>query len=115
MSLEKFLTSRADEIAPLDDMWPDCREYAENENTDALTDEWVKSGTTYIWKTGVLAQWDSNKCDHVKLFIGHERSPGHMQFIGVLCWSGGENDDIGRSLASYCDAATRLHPVFFPD
>lgn len=113
MSLEEFLISEADKLAPLDADYPDYRSYQENVNPDALDrDAWLDNNTSYIWKVGVLSQIDSNKCDYVRLFIGHERAPGRFDFIGMLHWAGGENDDIGRSLGRYLKAAGAVHPVF---
>jgi len=117
MNLEGFLRARAEELRPADDGFLcDGREYAEHINPDALTDAWFEGQTSYIWKVGVLAQWDSNKCDHAYVFIGHERAPGQRQFIGMLEWTGGENDDIGRCCARYVDVLQNLnHPVFHED
>lgn len=116
MTLKDFLTNRADELAPLGAGWPDCRQYAEDVSHAAVdADRWLKERKSYIWKVGVLAQWDSNKCDYAWLFIGHEREPGRLEFIGMLHWQGGENDDIGRCLPRYLNAAARIHPVFMDD
>ena len=113
MSLEHFLIAEANRLAPLDEGWPDGRAYAEDVNPAAIDgDRWLKERTSFIWKVGVLAQWDSNKCDYARLFIGHEREPGNCAFIGCLFWRGGENDDIGRCLPRYLRIAQRLHPVF---
>lgn len=113
--LEQFLRKQADKVAKLDKDWPDVRRYSEDVNPDAIDgDAWLNSMTSYIWKVGVLAQWDSNKFDHARLFIGHEREPGSLQYIGCLYWEGGENDDIGRSLERYVDIARWMHPVFEP-
>jgi len=113
--LKAFLTAKADELASLDENWPDCRRYAESTNDDALTDAWLENRTPYIWRVGVLAQWDSNKCDWMHAFIGHEREPGKLEYIGQLYWQDGENDDIGRSLARYVRLLTNIHPVFHHD
>jgi len=114
--LKEFLISKADELAPIDPKWPDNRDYAEQINPDALTDKWLQRRTSYIWKVGVLAQTDSNKTDYARLFIGHERTPGQPEFIGVLYWHDGENDDIGRCLPRYVACAQMLsHPVFHDD
>lgn len=112
MSLEAFLTAKADEIAPLDADWPDYRRYAEETNDDALSKLWLENNTSYIWRVGVLAQWDSNKCDYAHVFIGHEREPGKLEFIGTLFWQDGENDDIGRCLRRVLDLLSGIHPVF---
>lgn len=113
--LEQFLRQNADKLAPLDDSYPDYRDYQENVNEDALTDAWLKTNTSYIWKVGVLAQWDSNKCDWMRLFIGHERGPGRLEFIGMLYFQDGENDDIGRCLKRYLNVAANIHPVLDGD
>lgn len=130
MTLEQFLRDQADRLHPIDEEWPDSREYVEDVNDDAhhsarpvwcestrsMEDAWLANNTSYIWKVGVLAQWDSNKCDWAYLFIGHEREPGRHHFIGCLHWEGGENDDIGRSLPRYVALAQLLrHPVFHED
>lgn len=110
--LKSFLEAKADELIPFNPELPERQEYYEHVNDDALSDAWLERGTSYIWKVGVLAQIDSNKCDHVHLLIGHEREPGHYQFVGMLFWVGGENDDIGRCLQRYLNCASMLHPVF---
>jgi hypothetical protein len=111
-----MLTAEADKTSPLDNDWPDCRSYAEDVNPDAIDgDKWLDNDTSYIWKVGVLAQWDSNKCDYARLFIGHERQPGRAEFIGMLHWRAGENDDIGRCLLRYLECASSIHPVFYSE
>ena len=110
-----MLRKLADDIAPLDPEWPDRRSFMMDENPDALDEKkWLESGTSYIWRVGVLAQWDSNKCDHARLFIGHERAPLRHEFIGMLHWRDGENDDMGRSLKRYLELAADIHPTFDP-
>lgn len=114
MTLEEFLTAEADKLKPLDADWPDFRRYAEDTNPDAINgDAWLDNNTTYIWKIGVLAQIDSNKRDHASLFIAHERQPGRFEFIGMLNWNGGENDDIARSIQRYVRLAASADPVLF--
>lgn len=113
--LEQFLRTKADELAPIDEDWPDCRSFKLNENPDALSDDWLTSQTSYIWRVGVLAQWDSNKCDYARIFVGHEREPGKLEFIGMLHYQDGENDDIGRSLQRIVDVAGDIHPAFMDD
>ena len=116
MSLKNLLTAYADEHMPLDNEWPDCREYAESVNPFAIDgDKWLEARTSYIWKVGVLAQWDSNKCDYAYIVIGYEREPGQMQVLGHLYFPQGENDDIGRVLGRAIDVAASIHPVFIAD
>lgn len=114
--LEKFLTDKAKEIKPsiFEGEWADCVQYKECVNPDAINgDDWLEKRTSYIWKVGVLATWDSNKCDWVNVFIGHHRSPDHEpEFIGHLYWQDGENDDIGRCLNRYINLLEWVHPVF---
>lgn len=113
VSLKNFLIAEADKVSPLNPEWPDRRAYHENVSEDAINgDAWLESGSSYIWKVGVLAQIDSNKCDYVRMFIAHERRPGQLEFIGMLYWRDGENDDIGRSLRRYVKVASFIHPVF---
>lgn len=95
------------------DQYRDTAQYAENVNPDALTDKWIESNTSYIWKVGVLVVADPNKCDWVYLYIGHQRQPSAgFEFIGKLYWRDGENDDIGASLRRYVSLANSIHPVF---
>ena len=113
--LEAMLRDMADKIAPLDPDYPDHRRFMLDENPDAITgDKWLENGTSWVWRVGVLAQWDSNKCDYARLFIGHERGPDQHEFIGVLYWQDGENDDIGRCLSRALQVASDIHPVFDP-
>lgn len=115
MNLKEFLLNKAREIRPeiFDETWPDVLRYSENINPDAINGEaWLKNKTSYIWKVGVLATWDSNKFDYSTVFIGHEREPGRSEFIGYLHWADGENDDIGRCLVRYLNLLQSEHPVF---
>lgn len=110
--LERFLHAKADELAPIDPEWPDCRSFDMSESPDALSGNWLNKRTSYIWRVGVLAQWDSNKCDYARIFVGHERAPGKLEFIGMLYYQDGENDDIGRSLQRIVNIAGNIHPAF---
>ena len=93
--------------------------YSENVNDDAISgDDWLENRTSYIWKVGVLSVIDGKKCDWAHLFIGHLRDDqSEPEFIGVLYWQDGENDDIGRCLRRYlkCLDDSRHHPVFDDD
>ena len=115
-SLKEFLLRKAKEIKPgiFDKEWPDAVQYDEDTSPDAIKgDEWLVSGTSYIYKVGVLATWDSNKCDWVNVFIGHQRGlESEPEFIGHLYYQDGENDDIGRNLRRYLRLLTWMHPVF---
>lgn len=92
----------------------DSVNYKEDINPYAIDgDKWLDTHTSYIWKVGVLTLIDSNKCDYVYAFIGHQRSPDHApEIIGQLYWKDGENDDIGRSLVRYVKCLSFIHPVF---
>ena len=110
MNLETFLRGKMDE--DLDEDWTNVL-YRENTNEDAINGEvWLANRTSYIYRVGVLAFIDANKCDWVTVLIGHEREPGRFEFIGKLHWQDGENDDIGRSLERYLDVMKWMHPVF---
>ena len=90
--------------------------YVEDVNEDALSNKWLETQTSYIWKVGVLAVIDPNKCDWCYLHIGHQRNPkAEPEYVGCLCWRDGENDDIGRCLARYLKVAALIHPVFMAD
>jgi len=117
MELKELLYSKADEISPLHEDFPDGRKYEETVNPDAINgDAWLENNTPYIWKVGVLCQWDSNKFDYCRVFIGHEREPGNIDFIGMLYWPDGENDDIGRSLQRYLHCIDKIgHPAMLAD
>lgn len=117
--LENFLRDRAHEISPniFDGDYPDRVNYAENINPDAINGEaWLENETSYIWKVGVLMATDSNKCDWVNVFIGHQRGEGEaFEFIGHLFWRDGENDDIGRSLSRYLQCMRSSDSLFDND
>lgn len=121
MSLETFLRSKAAEVEPTifkcEYGMEDTVRYKEHVNPDAINgDAWLESRTSYIWKVGILAAWDANKCDWVNVFIGHHRKPDYdMEFIGHLYWQDGENDDIGRCLVRYLECMRFCHPVFEND
>lgn len=114
MSLEQFLKAEAEKFRP--GILSDDNHYVrfhEDVNPDALDgDKWLKTNTSYIWKVGVLLLIDNNKCDWVHVFIGHERAPGKLEFIGKLYFSDGENDDMGRSMKRYLECAAAICPAF---
>lgn len=110
MNLETFLRSKVE--ANFDKDWTNIQ-YHEDTNEDALDrDAWIRNRTSYIYRIGLLALIDANKCDWVTVLIGHERQPGQFEFIGKLHWHDGENDDIGRSLGRYLKVMRWMHPVF---
>ena len=113
-TLESALREYADKHMPLDEGWPDSRGYWEHTNEDALTDAWLRNRTSYIWRVGVLGQWDSNKCDYAYAVIGYERQPGQIQVLGHIAFPEGENDDIGRVLQRALGCLSAIHPAFDP-
>ena len=117
-SLHAFLEREADALCPIDPSRPDRRSYAEHTQPEAHPARgiaWLEAGVSSVWRVGVLAQWDARRCDHARLLIGHERSPGRFEFIGLLFWRHGENDDIGRVLPRYVECWRDLgHSVFHP-
>ena len=115
-NLEEFLRNKANKELKKDNEDWYSTQYIESINKDAITDDWLDNNTTYIYNVGVLALWDSNKCDYAYAFIGHQRNENqNFQFIGMLKWKNGENDDIGRSLAKYVELLTKTHPIFIND
>lgn len=87
--------------------------YQENVNEDALTDKWLETGTSYIWKVGVITAIDPNKCDWVYLAIGTQRSPRWpVDIIGHLSFKRGENDDIRATIDRAIKSLEMIHPVF---
>ncbi len=73
--------------------------YEESVNPDALTTQWLKNESSYIWKIATLAFIDSNKRDWVTVLIGQQRDDKTMPtLIGNFSFEQGENDDIARTL-----------------
>jgi hypothetical protein len=72
--------------------------YQENVSHDAILGEtWLKNGTSYIWKVGVLSVADGNKTDWIDVYIGIKRNEeSHPYIIGRLSFPDGENTDCGR-------------------
>jgi hypothetical protein len=87
--------------------------YIEDVNEDALTDEWLNKGTSYIYKVGVFAAIDSNKCDYLHIVIGTQRDDVSTPEIkGYFYFSEGENDDVARVMSRAMRCLERMHPVF---
>lgn len=86
--------------------------YTEDINPDVLDGSWIHKQTSYIWKVGVLSIVDPNKADWAYLVIGHERLPGMREFIGIMRWKAGENDDIARCLRRYVECAGFNDTIF---
>lgn len=88
-------------------------DYSESINEDALSEDWLKNRTSYIYKVGVLTAIDSNKCDWVYVVIGSQRHPkSPVQIIGILHFESGENDDIRSVIDRAVDLLNYSHPVF---
>ncbi len=87
--------------------------YAEHCNDDAIDgDRWLETGTSYIWKVGLLGVVDSNKADWGWLHIAHQRDDeSKPEIIGALHWAQGENDDVGRCLQRYVYALNASHTM----
>ena len=112
-TLEAFLMEQAKDILSKDHYLSPIVSYSENVNDDALSDDWLNNGTSYIWKVGVLSIADGNKRDWGYLFIGHHRDKDHpFEFIGKLFWQDGENDDPGRCLKRYIECAANADILF---
>ena len=117
--LQAYALRKAKELHPdffkKSDWLQGTPEYREDTSPYAIDgDAWLKAGVSYIWKVGVIALIDPNKCDWVYLLVFHHREPLYVpEFIGELHWRGGENDDIGRCLRRAIELATFIHPVFY--
>jgi len=110
--MEKTLKKHLQEVAELSDEWTKWL-FFEDTNPDALSRDWLVSSTSFVYKVGVLAAIDRNKCDWVRVAIGIQRQKGDgIRVVGVLYFAGGENDDIGRVLDRARGALSILHPVF---
>lgn len=117
MGIEETLRGRAITYYgyDLDDDWTAVA-YRESQNDDALSDAWLESDTSYIWRVGVLVLYDNNKCDWCRILIGTQRSEASVaKVIGMLEWEGGENDDPARTVKRAMEMASIVHPVFHAD
>ena len=101
--------------------YPDVKEYenyynfyySENENRDALTNDWLDNKTSYIYKVGVLCAIDSNKCDFVHVVIGSQRAEySEAEFKGYFYFKDGDNDDMGKTLERALEVMKNIHPAF---
>ena len=88
-------------------------QYSEDVNNDALSDAWLENSTSYIYKIGIVAAIDSNKCDWVYVAIGMQRTEHSSPIvIGTLHFKEGENDDMGRTIKRASTLLAYLHPAF---
>ncbi len=88
-------------------------QYAENEQPEALDDSWLDKGVSYIWKVAVLSLTDSNKCDFLKVYVATQRNEeSEPEYHGVLYFSDGENNDVGRVIKRAVDLMKVCHPVY---
>lgn len=87
--------------------------YSEDVNNDALSEDWLENRTSYIYKVGVLAAIDSNKCDFVHVAIASMRGENSMSEIkGYFHFDKGENDDMGRTIERAFKLLQYMHPAF---
>ena len=88
-------------------------EYSEDTNVDALSDDWLENRTSYIYKIGVLAAIDSNKCDFVHVVIASIRDENSTPEIkGYFHFDKGENDDMGRTIDRAFKLLQYMNSVF---
>ncbi len=88
-------------------------EYSEDVNNDALSEDWLENRTSYIYKVGVLAAIDSNKCDFVHVAIASMRGENSTPKIkGYFYFNEGENDDMGRTIDRALKLLQYMHPAF---
>jgi len=110
--MKDFLKQSMGQFDRYDSDWTSWR-YAENLNQDVANGFWLESETSFIYKVSVLAAIDANKCDWADIAIGIQRSPNSRnEFIGLLRFKHGENDDIGRVLIRALNLINNLHPAF---
>lgn len=110
--MEDFLKKHLQAVTELHEDWTTWR-YMEDVNKDALSDDWLENRTSFIYKVGILAAIDANKCDWVYVVIGMQRSEhSAIQIIGVLHFEEGENDDMGRVIKRFSGLLARTHPAF---
>ncbi len=89
--------------------------YREDKNNDALTNEWLEQGTSWVYKVGVITVIDANKCDWVYFAVGIQKyKDSNVDVIGHFGFANGENDDIGRVLERAMELLKSIHPVFEP-
>lgn len=110
--MEQFLKNYLKGIANLGEQWTKWV-YSEDINIDALSNDWLENGTSYIYKVATLCAIDANKCDWVYIAIGTQREENsEMEVKGSFYFNEGENDDMG----SVIDRAVKLlrftHPAF---
>ncbi len=88
-------------------------DYSEDINQDAITGDWLENRTSYIYKIGVLAAIDNNKCDYVSIAFSSMRGENSQPEIkGYLEFSQGENDDIGSTMDRAFKLIQHMHPAF---
>lgn len=91
-------------------------QYSENCNPDVLDRTWVEKRTPFIYKVGVMAAIDSNKCDWAYIAIGAQRHEGsEIDIVGHLKFKNGENDDMGRTMKRAFALLSEMHPAFDPE
>jgi hypothetical protein len=90
--------------------------YNENINEDALTEDWLKNNTSWIYKVAILTAIDSNKCDFVDVIIGTQRhKSSEPKFVGYFTFFDGENHDIPRVIKRIIDLLKINNDVFIDD
>lgn len=106
--LDDFIQAQAKEVFPelfdeTESFHPNTV-YRETVSPDALTDDWLKNNTTYIYKVGVYIVMDDNKMDWLYAFYGYQRREhGGFEFLGYLNFPQGENDDMKSTFGSIFD------------
>ncbi len=106
--LDEFIKVSAQEAFPelfaRNEHFHPIEKYRERVNRDALSDDWLKNRTTYIYKVGVYIVMDDNKMDWLYAFYGMQRrETGGFEFLGYLNFPQGENDDMARTFDSIFD------------
>ena len=110
--MKEFLTKQLKELHTLENEYTSW-DYQENINPDALSEDWLKNGTSYIYKVGVVTAIDNNKCDWVHVIIGVQRKFNSTPEVkGSFYFCNGENDDIKNVIKRSVELMRSIHPVF---
>ncbi len=112
LTLANFLKEKLMSSNEFDPEWT-VWDYSEDINPDALTDEWLESRTSWVYRVGVLCAIDRNKCDWVHIAIGTQRREDEdFEIKGTFYFSEGENDDMGRVIGRAFSLLKSSHPAF---
>ena len=113
--MKDFLKQKLSEIYPSTIEYKDLMtlQYSEDVNEDVTTGDWLENRTSFIYKVGVLAAIDNNKCDYVYIAIGTQRTESSEPVLkGSFYFNQGENDDMGRVIKRALNCLEFIHSAF---